>query len=93
MCCRGSPASLQQPKRLTDGKKPKGGTLTCPSEPRCSAYHFHDTSPQANIKPLPLGTSANAGNLSAYLYALERMVQTARRIVQTVRIQSGSRCD
>ena len=58
----------------------------------CSAYHFHDTSPQANIRKNHYIEDArylrhDAGNLSAYLYALERIrPDFYRRIVETVRL-------
>ncbi len=59
---------------------------------RCRAYHFHDTSPQANIRRNHYIDDArylrhDAGNLAAYLYALEQTRPDCyRRIVETVRL-------
>ena len=59
---------------------------------RCRAYHFHDTSPQADIRRNHYIEDArylrhNAGNLGAYLYALEQTRPDCyRRIVETVRL-------
>ena len=59
---------------------------------RCRAYHFHDTSPQANIRRSHYIDDArylrhDAGNLSAYLFALaQTRPDCYRRIVETVRL-------
>jgi len=59
---------------------------------RCRAYHFHDTSPQANIRRNHYIDDArylrhDAGNLSAYLFALaQTRPDCYRRIVETVRL-------
>lgn len=58
----------------------------------CRAYHFHDTSPQANIRRHHYIEDArylrhDAGNLGPYLYALEQTRPDCyRRIVETVRM-------
>ena len=58
----------------------------------CRVYHFHDSSPQASIRKNHYIEDAqylrhDAGNLSAYLYALERTRPDCyRRIVDTVRL-------
>ena len=58
----------------------------------CRAYHFHDTSAQANIRKNHCIEDArylrhDAGNLGAYLYSLERSCPDCyRRVVETVRL-------
>ncbi len=58
----------------------------------CRVYHFHDTSPQANIRRNHYSEDAwhlqhDAGNLGAYLYALKQIHPNCyRRIVETVRL-------
>ena len=57
----------------------------------CRAYHFHDTSPQANIRRHHYIEDDrylrhDAGNLGPYLYALEQTSPDCyRRVVETVR--------
>lgn len=58
----------------------------------CRDYHFHDTSPKANIRNSCYIDDAqylrdDAGNLAAYLYAMkEKRPDCYRRIVDTVRL-------
>ena len=59
---------------------------------RCRAFHFHDTSPQANIRRHHYIEDDrylrhDAGNLGPYLYALEQTRPDCyRRVVETVRM-------
>ena len=77
-------------------EKADEGEMTCGVLLRllwgCRGYHFHDTSPQANIRKNHYIEDAgylrhDAGNLAAYLYALEQTRPDCyRRIVETVRL-------